>query len=246
MAIIRCSNGHYYDGAKYDKCPHCGKLASNDDDRTVAFASGYAEPSAQSEDDDRTVALEVGPQGGESRVPAFWQGNNDDNRTIALSEMVGSGESRSMEPASMPALQSAESRPAAAGCLVDETDKTISLYEAQKGADFIVGWLVCVEGPERGRDYRLHQGFNRIGRDYQMDVAVMEDSSISREPNCSVVYDDRNNKFYAVQQNGAIAYLNGELLQGAQQLQTGDMIKIGNSALEFVAFCREGRVWETK
>lgn len=246
MAIIRCSNGHYYDGDKYDKCPHCGKLASNDDDRTVAFSSGYPEPSVQSEDDDRTVALEVGPKGDVSCVPTFRQGSNGDDRTIALSELVGSGESGPVELVSRPALQPVDSRPVAAGSLVDVTDKTISLYEVQKGVDFIVGWLVCVEGPERGRDYRLHQGFNRIGRDYQMDVAVMEDPSISREPNCSVVYDDRNNKFYAVQQNGAIAYLNGELLQGAQQLQTGDMIKIGNSALEFVAFCREGRVWETK
>ena len=126
----------------------------------------------------------------------------------------------------------------------DIGDKTIGSYEMEKGARFMVGWLVCITGPERGRDYRLYQGFNRIGRDYGMDIAVMEDQSLSREAACAVVYDDRSNKFYAVQQQSSTAYLNGELLAGAVELSSGDIIKAGQSEFEFIAFCREGRIWE--
>lgn len=130
--------------------------------------------------------------------------------------------------------------------IVDDDDKTVRFYEEQKGVDLIVGWLVCVSGMERGRDYRLHQGFNRIGRDYKMDIPVMDDKSLGREPVCAVVYDDRTNKFFAVQQQGSLAYLNGQVLQGAVEIKTGDIISAGKSLFEFVAFCREGRTWENE
>lgn len=125
---------------------------------------------------------------------------------------------------------------------VDE--KTISIYKKEKGADFITGWLVCTKGPEKGRDYRLHNGFNRIGRNYNLDVPVMEDKEISKESPIAVVYDGRSNCFYAVQQTGGMPYVNGKLLESPQVLKTGDLIEIGKSEFEFIAFCREGRVWE--
>lgn len=169
------------------------------------------------EEDEKTVAMPM---------PGMIAGGDDD-KTVA------------MTPLKAPAAGAVHTVPD-----VDEDDKTISLYAEEKGVDFIVGWLVCVQGPERGRDYRLHQGFNRIGRDYKMDVAVMEDVSLSREAACAVVYDDKSNHFFAVQQTGADAYLNGEALSGARELKTGDVLKAGNSEFEFVAFCREGRTWE--
>ncbi len=161
----------------------------------------------------------------------------DDDKTVAL------------KPDKAPAAGSDDKtvamRPVAqAKPPVDEDDKTVGVYKQEKGVDFIAGWLVCVEGPEKGRDYRLYHGFNRIGRDYKLDVPVMEDPSIARESNCAVVYDGRGNRFYAVQQAGATAYLNGTLLEEPKPIQTGDVIRIGSSEFEFVAFCREGRVWE--
>ena len=83
-----------------------------------------------------------------------------------------------------------------------------------------------------------------MGRDYRLDIPVMEDKSLGREPVCAVVYDDRKNAFFAVQQPGNLAYINGETLQGAVELKTGDQIGAGTSQFEFVAFCREGRTWE--
>ncbi|WP_432627737.1 FHA domain-containing protein [Brotaphodocola sp.] len=109
--------------------------------------------------------------------------------------------------------------------------------------DLLAGWLVCVSGPEKGKDYHLYRGFNRIGRAENLDIAIREDQKLSREASCAVVYDDRSNQFFAVQQAGGSAYLNEKLLMQAEKLKTGDRIKVGGSELEFVAFCREGHVW---
>ncbi len=168
------------------------------------------------EDDEKTVAM---PMQGSLTA-------DDGDKTVAMKPII-------------PQQGGGNPRPA-----VEEDDKTVSIYAEKAGVDFIVGWLVCVQGPEQGRDYRLHQGFNRIGRDYKMDIAVMEDAAITREAACAVVYDERSNSFFAVQQPAANAYLNGAALQGAVPIKTGDIIKTGNSEFEFVAFCREGRTWE--
>lgn len=225
MAIVRCSKGHYYDNVKFSQCPHCGIFAGEDEEeKTVsmpmpggAMAGGGfgAQPYPQ----ESAAAL------GGSQVRGREM---DEDKTVAMG-YPGQG-----------AAMGADMASAASG----EEEKTISFYAQEKGTDFIVGWLVCVEGPEKGRDYRLHQGFNRLGRDYSMDIAVMEDAGISREAACAVVYDDRSNSFFAVQQPSGLAYLNGTALEGAKGLKTGDMIRTGNSEFEFIGFCREGRTWE--
>lgn len=164
---------------------------------------------------------------------------DEDQKTVRGPGLINWGEDQKTV-----ALRPEISAVGSAGIDLDEDDKTIHVYEEKKGADRIVGWLVCIEGKEKGRDFRLHQGFNRMGRDYGMDIPVMEDKSLGREPVCAIVYEDRTNKFFAVQQQGNLAYLNGVVLEGAVELKTGDIIQAGNSRFEFIAFCREGRSWE--
>lgn len=111
---------------------------------------------------------------------------------------------------------------------------------------FVTGWLVCVEGPERGRDYRLRFGFNQIGRSHKMDVCIFEDDEISRGIHCSVVYEDRKNVFMLVPGNGTFTYKDDRLLENPVRLMSGDRFRIGETVLEFIAFCREGVTWEEK
>lgn len=225
MAIVRCSKGHYYDNVKFSQCPHCGIFAEEDDEeKTVSMSMTggvLAGGGFGSQPHPQESAAALG--GGQARGREM-----EEDKTVAMG-YPGQG-------AGIPA----DMVSAASG----DEEKTISFYAQEKGTDFIVGWLVCVEGPEKGRDYRLHQGFNRLGRDYSMDIAVMEDAGISREAACAVVYDDRSNSFFAVQQPSGLAYLNGTVLEGAKGLKTGDMIRTGNSEFEFIGFCREGRTWE--
>lgn len=126
----------------------------------------------------------------------------------------------------------------------DEDVKTVGFYSDTKGNDYVTGWLVCTEGPEKGRDYRLHHGFNRIGRDMDMDVQVMDDPTITRKNHCSVVYDEKSGQFSLVPGSGTLTYYHTELLAGPKKLEAGDEIKMGNSVFVFIPFCVEGRVWK--
>lgn len=125
----------------------------------------------------------------------------------------------------------------------DDDIKTVGFYSDAKGNDFVTGWLVCIKGPQKGRDYRLHHGFNRIGRGYGMEICIEDDKMISRECHCSIAYDAKSNTFSLVPSAGAITYRNKSLIQQPLVIVNRDIIEIGESEFEFVAFCSEGRVW---
>lgn len=125
-----------------------------------------------------------------------------------------------------------------------DDEKTISIFSVNKGNDFVTGWLVCVDGPEKGRDYRLHYGFNKIGRSRSLDIYLEEDRQISRDAHCAVVYEYNKNEFFVMPQDGNLVYLNDAMLTEPQRLSTGDIISLGATKLEFIAFCRGMRKWE--
>lgn len=203
MAVVRCPQGHYYDGVKFSSCPHCG----------ISIEGDSSEPAEKQP---------------EAKARGGLFGWLDRDKTVALS---------SSSPHTI-ALEQAENLE------MEDDAKTIGFYSEVKGNDFVTGWLVCVEGPEKGRDYRLHHGFNRIGRDPGMQIQIADDPAVTRKNHCSIVYDDRSNQFSLVPSTGAITYYKENLLTKAEVLQMGDVIVIGNSTFEFIPFCRKGRVWK--
>lgn len=125
----------------------------------------------------------------------------------------------------------------------DDDDRTIMAEGKEEKRYFVTGWLVCVDGAEKGRDYRLHMGFNRIGRSYQMDICLKDDLAITRDNHCSVIYDDKNGQFLVKPSVGTVTYLNGNILLSAEIIKTGDRIRVGQSTLELVAFCNGEKKW---
>ena len=106
----------------------------------------------------------------------------------------------------------------------------------------MTGWLVCVSGPEKGRDYRLHSGRNFLGRAPQMDISIADDMEISRENHFSVVYEPKK-RMYLLVPGSANIYLNGKSINKVTSLKTGNMIGVGRSEFIFIPFCKEGRDW---
>lgn len=123
---------------------------------------------------------------------------------------------------------------------------TVGIYSKSAGTSYITGWLVCVDGPEKGRDYRIYHGKNWVGKSPDMDITIHGDQMIQSEKHCAIVYDGKGNKFYLTEGNGSLTYLNGSLLNGSVELKLGDEITIGNCKFEFVPFCREGHVWNAE
>jgi len=107
----------------------------------------------------------------------------------------------------------------------------------------VVGWLVCVRGAERGRDYRLQSGRNFIGRSLDMDVCIREDAAISRDNHASLVYDPRSGRYVLLPGEATETKVNGESLYGIHDLKDGDIIECGETALCFIGFCTEERKW---
>lgn len=107
----------------------------------------------------------------------------------------------------------------------------------------VTGWLVCFEGPSKGRDFRIFYGHNFVGRAFDMDICVEEDYQVAEKKHCSIVYDDKNNKFYLVPGKG-VTYFRGEILENAVELNGVDaLIQIGESQFYFVPYCNDRRRW---
>lgn len=119
--------------------------------------------------------------------------------------------------------------------------KTIALVtESRKN---VCGWLVCIKGPEKGRDFKIFQGFNLVGRDRENDIVLANDKQVARKEQCRFVYEDRKNLFYVVPDVGSLTYVNDELLEKPQQLDQGDVIHVGDCDLVFVPFCKGDLKW---
>ncbi len=104
--------------------------------------------------------------------------------------------------------------------------------------DPVVGWLVCVEGPDRGRDFRLHSEKNFVGRTIGMDVAIQNDDTVSREKHGVIVFDPKKLAFWVLPGDASgLVYVNGEIVHSPTQINPDDVLEIGQTKLVLVPFC---------
>lgn len=108
----------------------------------------------------------------------------------------------------------------------------------------VVGWLVCLEGPDRGRDFRLHNEKNYIGRSPAMDVVIDGDNTVSRERHGLVIFDPKKQTFWALPGDASgLVYLNGEIVNAPQEMKGDDVLEIGRTKLVLVPFCGGKYSW---
>ena len=81
----------------------------------------------------------------------------------------------------------------------------------------VCGWIVCVAGPRKGKDYKVREGKNFVGRADDMDIQILGDNKISRRNHCVIVYDAKQNNM---------------------------VILPGDSKFLFIPFCGEHYRWE--
>jgi len=123
--------------------------------------------------------------------------------------------------------------------------RTVGVY-AHLGAQVepVVGWLACVDGPDKGRDWRLVSGRNPIGRGEGMAVRLGGDTGVSRSRHAVVSFDPRRGGFTLAPGDGAaLVYCNGHEVAMPVQLAPFDRIELGRSTLVFVPLVGERFVW---
>ena len=217
MEAIKCSRGHYYDKA-LGSCPVCAAEAGN---QRSPFVTGSDVP------DDIPATT---PAGGFD-IPA----------TIPASQPGFTPTDLGVTPRTTPVSSAAPSWD------IEDYGSTTpaDMMGSDSSYDPVVGWLICVKGENKGKDYRLHSGTNFIGRGKQNDICIDNDQAVSSKNHASVSYDDRERVFYITK--GEVrnpTYLNGRALRSDADLNIYDRIEIGNTELLFVPLCGDRFDWK--
>ena len=115
------------------------------------------------------------------------------------------------------------------------------------GIDPVVGWLVSVEGPDKGRDYRIRTERNFIGRKDNNDIVIKGDDSISREKHAIISFNPRKRSFrLAPGDSRGLIYHNDEEVLTPLELHAYDVLEIGKTKLMFIPFCGEKFSWDSQ
>ena len=234
--LIKCANGHYYDADKNKSCPYCSEGAQKKKDIVM-----QGDMSADL-DDVKTVAMNIsgGKPGRRSiKIPKVSGQIVTPPADLWKQREIKEDQKEELVHDITEVLHAVKPLP-----VEQDEEKTVALNQFSTGVEPVTGWLVCMSGKDRGVDFRLIRGRNKIGRDIMMDVSLRHDMTISRKEHCSIVYDDRSNQSFLVPGNGTLTYYKGEILRQPQQLKSGDEIDIGETKFVFISFCEGGRVWK--
>lgn len=229
----QCSRGHWYDPSKASMCPQCAEEAGS---------AGRVEAYGATEPIGSVGATQ--PIGNYGNVPDFDRfsssgGYSGETAIPNFDDPVGK--------TTPPPYGSGFTRPeGATNFQMDDINATEPLFVNQiHGFSPVVGWLVCTDGPDRGRDYRIHAGYNSIGRASHMDICITGDLKISREKHAMIAFDPDEKLFYFGPVDGKnLVKLNNKLVMMPKELHAYDVLMIGSSQFAFVPFCGEKFSWE--
>lgn len=221
MNLMKCNNGHFFDGDKYSSCPHCSGGGA-------AADSAFGNPAPG-----QTVGY-----------------SNNDMATVPGVGIapdpyppVGSGfMTQPTEPGVIPG--GTNNNDTLTGVKTDLEDDLVT-QGARSLFNPVVGWLVVKNGEEKGRSKTLTGGKNFIGRDSSMDVVLSGDKSISRIRHAIVTYEPNSRQFFAMPgESHELFYVNKEVVLNNIVLNPYDVITVGKTELVFVPFCGENFIWD--
>ena len=128
---------------------------------------------------------------------------------------------------------------------VTEDDKTMPYFGEVEGIDPVTGWLICIEWPQMGRDYRILSEKNFIGRAEEMHIRIIGDNTISKRNHAVIVYDHKKRNFFMLPGDASgLAYLNSEAVYTPTELSAYDVIQLGRSKFLFIPLCGVHFEWE--
>lgn len=248
MAMVRCdANKHFYDSSSHAQCPYCTVVHDvnlNDLGGKTELAGGFTASSQigtqRVYDNDPTVALD---QGKTEPTVAL----NSSSFDAASSE---SGSKAEPSPTPAPAGRGAlKTKILSFGTAVESSGDLGNMGTSMRFNKLpVTGWLVVVDGPGLGLDFRLIQGENRIGRDSDMevclDLGLDSDDMVSRDSHAIVVYDNHANVFFVERgRSRNMPLLNGRTIRSGEDIKSGDIIQVGKTKLMLISFCNEGFQW---
>ncbi len=127
---------------------------------------------------------------------------------------------------------------------MNDDEKTTAYWAKDSQVDPVVGWIVCIEGANKGKDFRLVSERNFIGRGDEMNIQIIGDMSISRKNHCSISYNPKQRMFMITPGEATgLIYINNEALYDTRELRIYDLIEMGESKFVFVNLCGDFFEW---
>jgi len=109
----------------------------------------------------------------------------------------------------------------------------------------VVGWLVIIDGPGRGKSIEMGFGMNIIGRSKSNRIALdYGDTQISGEDHFRIAYDGQNSNFHLIPGRGTnLVYVGGSPLLNPTELTAGAEMTVGSTTMRFVPLCTDEWNW---
>ncbi len=242
MKLIRCENGHLYDGSIYPVCPHCN------DNEKLEFYRGRADAQLSDkirEKAETAVTMPLRQPGADAATIPLEQAKTD-AVTIPLEQAKTDAVTMPLEQAKTDAvtipLEQAKTDAVTMPLERAEADAvTMPLIQPEP----VTGWLVCVKGKDFGRSFSLKNGSNFIGSSWEMDVVLESGDGIANERHAEVFYDAQRRRFtLKVWAYAEATYLNDAIVRDSKRLRPYDILSVGNVNLMFIPCCGKKFGWE--
>lgn len=150
------------------------------------------------------------------------------------------------EPDTQPHMTLAQAVAASDAVGISPVPQAVQEMAAQSIPDFLpVGWLVGLSGSGRGKIFPCKSGRNRIGRELQMDIALLEESSVDPVGHAQIIFEPKKRQFFIQAGSGnGLSYLNHELVFTHEELHAYDRITLGEAEFLFLPLCGERFDWD--
>lgn len=254
---VQCTNGHYYDGNKYELCPVCRAPEKKEE-----IAPQAAEHKSAAEEQGKGRTEEKGMFDFLHHKKKDEPINIPDDKTRGLGDIpqvrenveppaeVKIEKEKENEPAPKPVVP--EVKKEEAPLLFKQVEEKVNTIDAKttgryttEEVESVVGWLVVTKGVLQGASFELNDGKNSIGRMRTNTVALENELSVSREKHAYVVFDAKNNAFYVQSgETNKMTYLNDTPVLTPQQLNAYDKIQLGDCETIFIPLCGDKFSWD--
>lgn len=187
-------------------------------------------------------------QGNSNRVE-FNGGDSSYGKTVPV---FGAGTTQSAQPqsevgatvapASYVSAKAEKEAPQAA-----DTGKTVAVFKKSANVEVepVVGWFVCIDGPDKGKDFKILAKNNSVGRSEKMDICISGDSTISREDHARIGYDEKHNQFHLIPGNSTNnVYIGEDPIYVPTKIEAYQVIELGETKLLFVPLCNDKFNWK--
>ncbi len=238
--MTRCPEGHFYDPAKHAACPWCALPtdAGVGSQQTRAIRPEAAAPTPPP----LPGAAAAHPPGPHPTNPPPLAAKAP--QVPPVTPPPASPQAAAPPVATPPVATPPVAAPPAVAPPPNATVRVGAIAKAGIKTEPVAGWLVCLEGPDRGRDYRLHMEKNFIGRAQNMDVVLDGDSTVSREKHAVVIFDPRKKVFWALPgEASGLVYLNGDIVNSPVTMKAHDILEVGQTKLALIPFCGDRYSW---